>query len=254
MTGRLPLLAGALLLLAACGPRRNPLAEWLPSKNYDPRRPQIIVLHHTAEKSFERSLELLQTRNDGGPVSAHYLIGTDGRTAQLVSEDFQAWHAGSGAWGPFRDLNAISIGIELDNVGTEPFPEVQIQALLALLKDITARQYRIPPHLVLGHADVDPIRKVDPNPHFPWKRLAAEGFGLWPDETLEDPPPGFDPWLALRRIGYPLWDQAATLRAFHIHYRATEKGDLDDQDRRILFNLEKKVQQYHPPRSPQRKK
>ena len=35
-------------------------------------------------------------------------------------------------------------------------------------------------------------------------RLADAGFGLWPDEPLADPPPGFDPWQAMRLLGYPL--------------------------------------------------
>lgn len=234
------LLSVLLLVALACRPPRNPLAEWHPSPNFNARRPQMVILHHTAEPHFEKSLKVLQTRNDGGPVSAHYLIGLDGRLAQLVSDEHRAWHAGTGSWGPFRDLNAISIGIELDNKGAEPFPEPQVAKLVVLLKDLLAR-HRIHPHLVLGHADVDPVRKIDPNPRFPWKRLAEEGIGLWPDAALEDPPAGFDPWLALRRIGYPLKDPTLTLRAFHIHYRGTDAGDLDDTDRRILLNLEKKV-------------
>lgn len=228
------------LLATACRPPTNPLAEWHPSPNFNARRPQMVILHHTAEPNFEKSLKVLKTGNSGGPVSAHYLISLDGRLAQLVSEDHRAWHAGTGRWGAFRDLNAISIGIELDNKGTEPFPEPQIATLIRLLKDVVSRN-RIHPYMILGHTDVDPTRKIDPNPLFPWARLAREGLGLWPDERLEEPPAGFDPWLALRRIGYPLQDPALTLRAFHIHYRGRDQGDLDEQDRRILFNLERKV-------------
>ena len=151
-------LAGLLLLLAplGCKPPHNPLAEWLPSDNHNPRRPQLVVIHHTAEKSFEKALQLLQTHNSGGPVSAHYLIGRDGRLGQLVSEDERAWHAGSGTWGPYRDMNSLSIGIELDNTGFEPFPDAQIEKLLVLLEDVTKR-YGIPRMNVVGHADVEPV-------------------------------------------------------------------------------------------------
>ena len=53
----------------------------------------------------------------------------------------------------------------------------------------------------IGHADLAPKRKPDPN-NFPWKVLADRGFGLWYDQVLKMPPPTFDPILALRIIGY----------------------------------------------------
>jgi len=155
-----------------------------------------VVIHHTAEKSFEKALQLLQTHNSGGPVSAHYLIGRDGRLGQLVSEDERAWHAGSGTWGPYRDMNSLSIGIELDNTGFEPFPDAQIEKLLVLLEDVTKR-YGIPRMNVVGHADVEPVLKTDPSAWFPWQRLAEKGFGLWPDADLAPGPGG------LRSMGGP---------------------------------------------------
>ena len=230
----------ALLLATACQAPRNALAAWEPSPNFNARRPQLVVIHHTAETTFEGALRILQTQNSGGPVSSHYLIGRDGRLAQLVSDDHRAYHAGGGTWGPFRDLNSISIGIELDNNGYEPFAQPQIDALLLLLEDLT-RRFSIPRTNVTGHADVDPVRKQDPNGAFPWKLLAERGYGLWPDEALVDPPAGFDPWLALKVIGYSLKDPAATVRAFHLHYKGTrEPAVLDDLDARILWNLQAK--------------
>ena len=68
-TPRLTLLATACLLLAACthAPQapRNPLAEWVPSPNFDARRPVVIVIHATEQGSAEQSLETLRTRNSG---------------------------------------------------------------------------------------------------------------------------------------------------------------------------------------------
>ena len=112
----------ACLLLAACAqaPVRNPLATWVPSSNYDTRRPVIIVLHATEQGSAQESLDTLRSRNSGGKVSAHYLIGEDGRLYQLVADAERAWHAGGGRWGTITDLNSASIGIELDNDGIEP--------------------------------------------------------------------------------------------------------------------------------------
>ncbi len=232
-----------LALLAACAhvPQRNPLAEWVPSKNFDVRRPVIIVIHATEQGSAQQSLDTLRTANSKGPVSAHYLIGDDGRIYQLVADGDRAWHAGGGRWGTITDLNSASIGIEIDNEVGEPYTEAQIAALLRLLEDLCAR-LNIPKTQVIGHADLAPTRKQDPGALFPWKRLADAGFGRWPQGELADPPAGFDPWLAMAAVGYPLADRAAAVRAFHRHYRGRDDGidpnaSFDAEDLCILFAL-----------------
>ena len=83
--------------------------------------------------------------------------------------------------------------------------EAQVAALLVLLEDICER-HGIPRTAVIAHADLAPTRKRDPGAHFPWATLAAAGFGRWPQGPLADPPPGFDPWIALRLVGYSLDD------------------------------------------------
>lgn len=240
----------AIALLAGCAHApvaRNPLAEWVPSPNHDARDPILIVIHATEQDSVARSLLTLRTRNAGGPVSAHYLVGDDGRVYQLVADDRRAWHAGGGRWGAITDLNSASIGIELDNDGTEPFTDAQLDSLVVLLEDLSAR-HGIPRTAVIAHADLAPTRKRDPGHHFPWAKLAAAGFGRWPAGPLVDPPPGFDPWMALQVLGYSLEDRtpqderAAAVRAFHRHFRGIDDGDdpgatLDGEDARILFAL-----------------
>ena len=227
-----------LLLLAACAPLppRNPLATWVPSPNHDIRLPVLIVLHYTQQRSVEESLHTLRTRNSGGPVSAHYLIGADGHIYQLVADQLRAWHGGGGHWGTITDINSASIGIELDNDGVMPFAQPQIDSLLRLLTDLTGRLH-IPRTQIIGHQDFAPTRKDDPGPLFPWQQLAAAGFGLWPQGELIDPPAGFDPWMALGLVGYPLEDRPAAVRAFHHHYRGIGGDALDAQDLRILYNL-----------------
>jgi N-acetylmuramoyl-L-alanine amidase len=233
----------ALALLAACAPLppRNPLATWVPSPNHDIRRPVLIVLHFTDQQSVRQSLETLRTANSGGPVSAHYLIGADGHLYQLVSDQLRAWHAGGGRWGTITDLNSASIGIELDNDGHSPFAQAQIDSLLRLLADLTER-LQIPREQIIGHQDLTPARKNDPGPLFPWQRLAAAGFGRWPQGVLADPPAGFDPWMALAVVGYPLDDRAAAVRAFHNHFRGLGGDELDPQDSRILWNLVQQIE------------
>jgi len=232
------LAAGLLVGLSSCAstPPHNPLAEWVPSPNYGPRKPVIIVIHATEQDSVQESLDTLRTRNAGGQVSAHYLIGRDGTRYQLVDDGQRAWHAGSGNWGTITDVNSASIGIELDNNGEAGFPQEQITSLLVLLDDLCKR-LDIPRTQIVAHADFAPTRKRDPGPRFPWKQLADAGFGQWPGDASQTPPADFDPWLALRIIGYPLEDREASVRAFHRHYRGTETDTLDAADLQILYAL-----------------
>ncbi|KAB7765704.1 N-acetylmuramoyl-L-alanine amidase [Xanthomonas sp. LMG 12462] len=232
------LLLGTLALLGACAhaPQRNPLATWVPSPNYDARRPILIVIHYTDQHSVQQSLDTLRSHNSKGKVSAHYLIGRDGTRYQLVADQDRAWHGGAGRWGTITDINSASIGIELDNDGKTPFAPQQIDSLLVLLEDLCTR-LRIPRTQVVGHEDFAPSRKVDPGPLFPWKRLAEAGFGRWPAADTPPAPPGFDPWQALALIGYPVDDRAATLRAFHHHYRGNDASAFDAEDLRILYAL-----------------
>lgn len=226
-----------LLLLSACA-HRNPLAKWEPSPNFDARRPVVVVLHYTAGDTAEGSLRTLQTANSGGPVSAHYLLGKDGTLYQLVDEGKRAWHAGGGRWGTLTDLNSTSIGIEIDNDGRSPYPEVQIQRLIVLLEDVT-RRLGISRQQVIGHSDLAPGRKVDPGPLFPWKRLYEAGFGIWPDAGAGDPPAQFDGWLAMAALGYPLDHRGHALQAFRHRFRGLDRpGDtFEDEDLRILYAL-----------------
>ena len=237
----------AALLLAACAgaPQRSPLAAWSPSPNHDARQPQLIVLHHTQMESFDGALATLKSANDQGRVSAHYLIADDGRIVQLVDERARAWHAGAGAWRGFTDLNDASLGIELDNDGVEPFSEAQIDALLRLLDDLCTR-LGIPRDAVIAHADLAPTRKADPSAAFPWRRLAEAGFGEWPRADAPPAPEGFDAWAALALLGYDLDEPGAAQAAFRRRFRGIESPPgarpvvpWDDEDRRILFDLQR---------------
>lgn len=231
---------GLLLLLAGCAlmPVRNPLARWVPSPNFNARQPILIVIHATEQDSVEQALRTLRTFNRGGKVSAHYLIGSNGDIYQLVADKQRAWHAGAGSWGTITDVNSASIGIELDHNGSVAFADAQIQSLLRLLADVCAR-YDIPRTQVIGHADMAPTRKHDPGARFPWATLAAAGFGRWPSQPLQDPPPEFDGLSALRLLGYPMSDPQAAIRAFRLHFRGLESDTpgLEADDRRVLFAL-----------------
>lgn len=240
--------AGVLLvlLLAACAgaptvpPQRSALAHWTPSPNFNARKAQLIVLHHTSIGDATAALRVLRTRNSEGPVSAHYLVEMDGRIDQLVDERQRAWHAGAARWGDMTDINSSSIGIEIDNDGVSAFPPAQIQALIALLGDVTSR-LGIPRQDVVGHSDIAPGRKNDPSALFPWATLARYGFGLWPDATLLPAPAGFDSLATLRLVGYDVSNPRNAIIAFHRHYRGMESPTLDATDAAILYSLQRKL-------------
>ncbi len=185
----------AVLLLAACAtPPRGVLKPYTPlpvverpSVNFGARRPNYVVIHHTSDDNAEDALRTLT--NPRLEVSSHYLIGRDGRLYYLVDELARAWHAGEAYWGGVTDLNSVSIGIELDNNGAEPFAEPMIETLLQLLADLKTR-YKIPTANFLGHGDIIPGRKVDPSRYFPWKRLADAGYGLWCEQPYAPVPQG----------------------------------------------------------------
>ncbi|MCM0021759.1 MAG: N-acetylmuramoyl-L-alanine amidase [Tagaea sp.] len=159
-----------------------------PSPNFDVRpdgvRPELLVLHYTDTIDVAETLSYLL--DPARQVSAHYLIAEDGSVHRLVPEHKRAWHAGVSCWRGLRDVNARSIGIEIQNpghrCGYREFPATQIDAVLALGLDIVAR-HAIAPRDVLAHSDVAPARKKDPGELFPWERLAQAGLGLYPSQV-----------------------------------------------------------------------
>ncbi|MCK2182739.1 N-acetylmuramoyl-L-alanine amidase [Halomonas getboli] len=223
-------------------------------------RVRFLVLHYTDEDEAT-SLEILT----GPRVSAHYLVPRHPdrelgapRVYRLVDESRRAWHAGASAWAGRPHLNDSSLGIELVNAGPDrpsieaastvawaPFPDDQITALIALLRDLIAR-HDIAPTGLLGHAEIAPTRKIDPGPAFPWRRLYAVGVGTWPLEAdlaryrrlfAAGPPPLATLQRALAAWGYAVTpsgelDNATrgALRAFQMRYRPADYRGRPDAD------------------------
>lgn len=202
--------------------------------NFGIRKPNFIVIHHTAQTSLDQTIKTFTLART--EVSAHYVVSRDGKVVQMVNDYLRSNHAGVGRWGNDTDLNSSSLGIELDNNGNEPYSDAQIKSLLTLLGTLKKR-YNIPTANFIGHADIAPKRKPDPN-KFPWKVLAERGFGLWYDAVLKMPPPTFDAVAALRIIGYDTRDLSAAVIAFKRHFLPGETtGELTPAAKLILFNL-----------------
>ena len=243
--------------------------------NFNLRKPNYVVIHHTAQDSVGQTLQTFTLPRT--QVSAHYVISRDGEIYHMLNDYYRAWHGGVGMWGNNMDLNSSSIGIELDNNGSATFTEPQIQSLLDVLKQLKEK-YNIPAKNFIGHSDIAPSRKVDPNANFPWERLAEEGYGLWYDqeeiddlkmgneffqpfplgfELEPDPntlpflnkyifpnvvPADFDYEMALKIIGYDISDLPSAIKAFKLHFiqEDYENPYLNEHDLKVLYNLYQK--------------
>ena len=202
----------------------------------------MLVLHYTGMQSAAAALDRLC--DPAAKVSAHYLVEEDGTIWRLVPELARAFHAGISYWQGDRDLNYVSVGIEIVNPGHEwgyrPFPEAQMAAVERLSRDILAR-HRIPPHRVVGHSDIAPDRKADPGELFDWPRLARAGIGLWPapDPTLRrqrgravGPVQRMAALSDLARIGYPVsaGTEQSAVAAFQRRFRPERWDGLIDAE------------------------
>lgn len=212
--------------------------QWnAPSPNFNIRTPDLVIIHYTEENSCAQALRTLTDPKTNRKVSANYLICKDGTVFKLVDERYRAWQAGLSRWGNFNNINSISMGIELDNTGKEPFSQKQIASLLVLLQAIKTR-YGIPTGNFIGHADVAPTRRSDPGTYFPWEELSAKGFGFWQDSVLPALPPDFDYKTALRLIGYDIRDLPAAIVAFKRHFTQTDVSpELSESDKQVLYDI-----------------
>jgi N-acetylmuramoyl-L-alanine amidase len=200
---------------------------------------------------------LARLRDPEAKVSAHYLIEEDGRVFAMVPEERRAWHAGVSFWKGERNLNGVSIGVEIVNPGHEwgyrSFPDAQIAAVIELLNGIRER-WDVADGRIVGHSDVAPDRKIDPGELFPWKRLAEAGFGLWaeppaaPGAALapgEESTGVFALQAGLTRLGYDSapsgrYDEATQtiVSAFQRHWRPERiDGEADGETRARLMAL-----------------
>lgn len=214
-------------------------AWWAGTTNFNLRKPNYVIIHHTAQKLCEQTLRTFTLERT--QVSAHYVICKDGTIHHMLNDYLRAWHGGVARWGSMTDINSASIGIELDNDGHVPFDALQIRSLLVLL-DTLQHRYNIPAANFIGHGDIAPKRKVDPSVFFPWDQLAAKGFGLWYSDTAAiQVPENFNTLQALRAVGYDMKDTAASIGAFKRHFIPADSsgpaGYLNEGGKKILISI-----------------
>jgi N-acetyl-anhydromuramyl-L-alanine amidase AmpD len=129
-----------------------PAAEWIPTscanKCTEGRagaKVEYVIIHDT-EGNWNASVATLQ--NDPGK-SVQYIVGTDGRVAQFVSEATTAWHGGNSVY------NQKSVGIEHVGYSTKPFAEAEYAASAKLVDYLTTK-YAIPRDRahIIGHDQI----------------------------------------------------------------------------------------------------
>ena len=171
-----------------------PYEERLPERS--PSAIDLVVMHCTElpdlamAREYGERVHYLATQTGN---SGHYYVDRDGAVYRYVVNTRVANHT--------RGYNPRSIGIEMINLGrypdwndsrhqafTEPYTKAQIDALLALLRQMKTDLPNL--RYIAAHADLDRRRepasndasvmlprRVDPGPLFPWTEVVA-GSGL----------------------------------------------------------------------------
>jgi N-acetylmuramoyl-L-alanine amidase len=141
---------------------------WVQSPHYSARPAgkaiTAIILHHTGAMTAKSTLSWFQAPES--KVSAHYVIDRNGDLYQMVKEENKSWHSGKSELHGQSDVNSFSIGIELVGDGKAEFPKAQYEALAWLVKTLK-KKYNVEDSSIVGHKDIAPGRKVDPEP-FNW--------------------------------------------------------------------------------------
>lgn len=205
-----------------------------PAFNREERRnglkPSLVILHYTGMGSAEKAIDWLARAESH--VSCHYVIDEKGKITQLVPERLRAWHAGVSSWHGETDINSRSIGIEIHNPGHgdgyPDFPFIQIEAVIALTRDICKRR-KIAARGVLGHSDVAVSRKIDPGEKFPWGRLARHGVGHW---VRPSPRKDSDTGAGAGADGDDVAEARALLKAYG--YDIEHNGPIDERMSKVL--------------------
>lgn len=167
----------------------------------------MIILHYTGAGNAMSAAQHLAARDTD--VSAHLVIGRDGRIIQLLPFCIRAWHAGISNYKGRTNLNNYSIGIELDNAGklhrrgdrfyswfNKEYPESEIfvdesgqfpsywhkytdEQLQTLIEVCNLIITFYPIRYVLRHSDIT-NRKLDPGPAFPYQDFLSTLNSLQP--------------------------------------------------------------------------
>lgn len=155
--------------------------------------PTMLLMHASeGSESARGTIDYLNTTRDKD-ASYNYVIDRPGTIYRMTAANIVAYHAGDSDWpapkratpqNPDRpnggkSVNRIAIGIcwanNSRNTG-EQLTDAQIDSALWLCAQFVG-DYKIPVNRVLGHCEVSPGRKVDPEPAITmeqWRQLLSD--------------------------------------------------------------------------------
>jgi N-acetyl-anhydromuramyl-L-alanine amidase AmpD len=151
-----------------------------PNFSASPPTQRLVVIHATRSGKSMNPTEFEGTLNwfsrTDSQVSAHWVIGRDGKKARVVSDGQQAWHAGE---------HNVGWGIELEQgVSDDGFTKKQLASLLDVCAGYVL-DFGVPPvHTLdagqigfIGHEETKQGKRVgksDPGPKFDWNDFIAD--------------------------------------------------------------------------------
>lgn len=142
-----------------------------PTPNFDKERTNQVVgvvLHHTAEPTVEKSLEILSSPKK--KVGTHVVIDTDGTRYLMAEPEVATYHAGWSILNGQEGCNYCTVGIEFQgNTLVEPLTEDQIASGIDYLLPIIAK-YNIPLENTVTHEMVRTAYKQK----YPKKRCSGK--------------------------------------------------------------------------------
>jgi len=163
-------------------------AQWIPSPFYTAGRPagnpRWLILHGTAGGSSAQNIAAW-FQNPSAQVSAHYVIGQDGKIVACVDENNWAWANGVLStghdpwWNANINPNWVTISIEHvkpDTSNATALTAAQQASSFALIKRICQR-WNIPMRAadanggITGHYSIDPVNRKDCPGTYPWSAL-----------------------------------------------------------------------------------
>jgi len=142
-----------------------------PTPNIDASKKNTVegvILHHTAEPTVERSLEILTSSTR--KVGTHVVIDTDGTRYIMCRPDVVTYHAGFSVLNGKEGCNYFTVGIEFQgNTIEEPLTEDQINSAIEYLLPLIAK-YKIKLNAIVTHEMVRNAYKKK----YPQKRCSGK--------------------------------------------------------------------------------
>ena len=123
------------------------------------RKSTRYIIVHTSECDLKTTLKIVSKGKQdyfkwvsrGGHT--HYVIARDGQTYHILDEKFRAHHAGRSMWNGERNINRVSVGIELVGYHNGDITASQYKSV-GLLIEILKNAYRLDDRAVLTHSQV----------------------------------------------------------------------------------------------------